>query len=135
MSYFYLYSRAFIIRLYIRVRLILMTLIILVIETLLFNIISALIRVLIKYSLRIKVLVLKVNTLITLLLKRIKGAEDTLLFKLELELKGILYYLSFSSFSSLLELLVKESLDSNLLLNNPKLEKLNKILFIVRINR
>jgi hypothetical protein len=135
MSYFYLYSRAFIIRLYIRVRLILMTLIILVIETLLFNIISALIRVLIKYSLRIKVLVLKVNTLIALLLKRIKGAEDTLLFKLELELKGILYYLSFSSFSSLLELLVKESLDSNLLLNNPKLEKLNKILFIVRINR
>jgi hypothetical protein len=135
MSYFYLCSRAFIIRLYIRVRLILMTLIILVIETLLFNIISALIRVLIKYSLRIKVLVLKVNTLIALLLKRIKGAEDTLLFKLELELKGILYYLSFSSFSSLLELLVKESLDSNLLLNNPKLEKLNKILFIVRINR
>jgi hypothetical protein len=111
-----------------------MTLIILVIETLLFNIISALIRVLIKYSLRIKVLVLKVNTLIALLLKRIKGAEDTLLFKLELELKGILYYLSFSSFSSLLELLVKESLDSNLLLNNPKLEKLNKILFILRIN-
>jgi hypothetical protein len=88
-----------------------------------------------EYSLRIEVLVLKVNILIALLLKRIRGAEGALLSKLELELKGILYYLSSSSSSSLLELLAKESLGFNLLLNSPKLGKLNKILFIIRINK
>jgi hypothetical protein len=81
------------------------------------------------------VLVLEVNALITPLLKRIRGAEGALLFKLKLELKGILYYLFSSSSSFLLKLLVKESLGSNLLLNNLKLKKLNKILFIIKINK
>ena len=67
-----------------------MTLIILVIRTLLFNIVSALIRVLIEYSLRIEVLVLEADTLVVLLLKRIGGAEGAPLSKSESELEGIL---------------------------------------------
>jgi hypothetical protein len=89
-SCFYLRSRAITIRLYIQVRPIPITLIILVIETLLFNIVSALIRVLIEYSLRIEVLVLEVDTLVVLLLKRIGGAEGAPLSKSESELEGIL---------------------------------------------
>jgi hypothetical protein len=112
-----------------------MTLIILVIETLLFNIVSALIRALIECSLRIRVLVPEADALIALLLKRIGGVEGALSSKSELELKGILYYSSSSSSLSSLELLAKESLGSDLLLNNLKLRKSNKISFIVRINR
>ena len=112
-----------------------MALMILVIGTLLFNIVSALIRVLIEYSLRIGVLVLEADTLVAPLLKRIRGAEGALLSKLESELEGILYHLSSSSSSSLSELLAKESLGSNSLLDNPKSGKLNKISSIVRINR
>jgi hypothetical protein len=89
-SCFYLRSRAITIRLYIQVRPIPITLIILVIETLLFNIVSALIRVLIEYSLRIEVLVLEADTLVILLLKRIGGAEGAPLSKSESELEGIL---------------------------------------------
>jgi hypothetical protein len=89
-SCFYLRSRAITIRLYIQVRPIPITLIILVIETLLFNIVSALIRVLIEYSLRIEVLVLEADTLVVLLLKRIGGAEGAPLSKSESELEGIL---------------------------------------------
>jgi hypothetical protein len=96
-----------------------MTLIILVIRTLLFNIVSTLIRVLIKYSLWIGVLVLEADILVALLLKRIKGAEGALSSKSELELEGILYHLSSFSSLSLLELLAKESLGSNSLLDNP----------------
>ena len=58
-------------------------------------------------------LVLEVDVLIALLLRRIRGAEGALLSKLELELKGILYYLSSSSSLSLLELLAKESSGSD----------------------
>jgi hypothetical protein len=79
--------------------------------------------------------VLEVNVLIALFLKRIKGAKGALSFKLKLELNNILYYLSSSFSSSLLELLAKESLDFNSLLNNLKLRKLNKISSIVRINK
>jgi hypothetical protein len=108
-----------------------MTLIILVIRTLLFNIVSALIRVLIEYSLRIGVLVLEADVLIVLLLKRIKGAEGALSSKSESESEDILYYSSsFFSLSSL-ELLAKESLGSNSSLDNLKSGKLNKIPFIV----
>jgi sulfur transfer protein SufE len=77
------------------------------------------------------------DALVALLLGRIEGAESALWFKLELESEGILYYSSSSSSSSsssLLELLAKESSDSNSLLDNPKSRKLNKILSIVRIN-
>jgi hypothetical protein len=112
-----------------------MTLIILVIGTLSFNIVSALIRVPIECSLRIGVLVLEVDILVVLLLKRIGGAEGALSSKSELESEGILYYLSSSSSLSSLELLAKESLGSDSSLDNPKSRKSNKILFIVRINR
>jgi hypothetical protein len=112
-----------------------MTLIILVIGTLLFNIISALIRALIKYYLQIRVLVPEADTLVAPLLERIGGAEGALLSKSESESEGILYYLSSSSSLSLLELLAKESSGSNSSLNNPKLGKSNKISSIVRINR
>jgi hypothetical protein len=56
-----------------------------------------------------------------------------LLLELELELKGRLYYLSSLSSLFLLKRLAKESVDSNLLLNNLKLRKLNKSSFIVKI--
>jgi hypothetical protein len=79
--------------------------------------------------------VLEADTLIVLPLRRIEGVEGALSSKLELELDGILYYSSSSSSSSLLELLAKESLSSNSLLDNPKLGKLNKISSIVRIDR
>jgi hypothetical protein len=134
-SCFYLRSRAFAIRLYIRVRPIPMTLMILVIGTLLFNIVSALIRALIECSLRMGVLVPEADALVALLLKRIGGAEGALSSKLELELKGILYYSSSSSSLSLSELLAKESSGSDLSLDNLKSEKSNKISSIVRINR
>ena len=79
-------------------------------------------------------MVLEADILIIVLFKRIKGGiKDALLFKLELKLKGILYYLSFLSSLSLLKRLTKESIDSNLLLNNPKLKKSNKSDFIVKI--
>jgi hypothetical protein len=108
---------------------------ILVIRTFSFNIVSALIRVLIEYSLWIGVLVPEADTLVVLLLERIKGAEGALLSKSELESEGILYYSSSSSSLSSLELLTKEILGSDSLLNNPKSGKLNKISSIVRINR
>jgi hypothetical protein len=108
---------------------------ILVIRTFSFNIVSALIRVLIEYSLWIGVLVPEADTLVVLLLERIKGAEGALLSKSELESEGILYYLSSSSSLSSLELLTKEILGSDSLLDNPKSGKLNKISSIVRINR
>jgi hypothetical protein len=77
--------------------------------------------------------VLKADALIIILFKRVEGgAKGALLFTLELELKGILYYLSSSSLS-LLERLIKKSIGSNLLLNNLKLKKLNKSDFIVKI--
>jgi hypothetical protein len=105
---FYLYLRAFIIRVYIRLRPIPVTLIILAIGTLLFNIVSALIRVLIECSLRIRVLVLEADTLEALLLKRTEGGtEGALSSESELDLEGILYYLSSSSSLSLLERLRK----------------------------
>jgi hypothetical protein len=72
-SCFYPRSRAFTTRLYIRVRPIPVTLMILVVRTLSFNIVSALIRVLIEYSLRIRVLVPEADTLVALLLERIGG--------------------------------------------------------------
>jgi hypothetical protein len=82
-----------------------------------------------------RILILEVNILIVLLFKRIKGAESTLSFKSKSESEVILYYSSSSSSSSLLELLNKESLSFNSLLNNSKSKKLNKILFIIRIDR
>jgi hypothetical protein len=72
-SCFYLRLRAFAIRVYIRLRPISVTLMILAIGTLLFNIVSALIRVPIECSLRIGVLVLEVDTLEALLLERTEG--------------------------------------------------------------
>jgi Mn2+/Fe2+ NRAMP family transporter len=134
MSCFYPRSRVFTIKLYILIRLIPVTLIILAIGILSFIIISALIRVLIKCSLRIKVLILEVNILIILLLKRIERVKGASSFKSKLKSKGILYYSSSSSFSFLLELLIKESSDFNSSLNNLKSKKSNKISFIMRIN-
>ena len=79
-------------------------------------------------------MVLEADILIIVLFKRIKGGiKDALLFKLELKLKGILYYLSFLSSLSLLKRLVKESIGFNLLLDNLKLGKLNKSNSIVKI--
>jgi hypothetical protein len=83
----------------------------------------------------IRVLVPEVDALIALLLKRIGGVEGALSSKLKSESEDILYYLSSSSYLSLLELLAKESLGFNSLLDNPKSGKLNKISSIVRINR
>jgi hypothetical protein len=111
------------------------TLIILVIGTLLFNIVSALTRALIEYSLRIGVLVPEADALVAPLLERIGGAEGALLSKSESELKGILYHSSSFSSLSLLELLAKESSGSNSSLDNLKSGKSNKISSIVRINR
>ena len=82
-------------------------------------------------------MVLEVDALIIILFKRVKeGAKGAWLFKLELELKGILYHLSsLSSLSSLslLERLAKENIGSNSLLNNLKLRKSNKSDFIIKI--
>ena len=64
-SYCYPRSRAFATRVYIRLRPIPVTLIILAIGTLSFNIVSALIRVSIEYSLRIRVLVPEAEALDT----------------------------------------------------------------------
>jgi hypothetical protein len=87
---------------------------ILAIGTLLFNIVSALIRVLIECSLRIGVLVLEADTLEALLLERTEGgAEGASSSESESDSEGILYYLSSSS-----------SLSSS---DNPKSGKLNKI--------
>jgi hypothetical protein len=74
------------------------------------------------------VLVLEADTLIAPLYRGgIKGlAEGALLSKSELESEGILYHSFSSSSSSLLERLAKEGADSNSLLDNPKLGKLNK---------
>jgi len=81
-----------------------------------------------------EVLVLEAEALNTPLFKRIGGgAEDALLLELELKSEGILYYSSSSSSLSLLKRLTKESISFNLLLNNPKLEKLNKSNFIIKI--
>jgi hypothetical protein len=67
------------------------------------------------------VVVLEVDILIVVLFKRVEGgAKGALSFKLELELEGILYYLSSLSSLSLLERLAKESIGSDLLLNNLK---------------
>jgi hypothetical protein len=56
-----------------------------------------------------------------------------LLLESESESEGILYHSSFLSSLFLLERLAKESVDSNSSLDNPKLEKLNKSDFIVKI--
>jgi hypothetical protein len=78
--------------------------------------------------------VLKANTLIIILFKKVKeGAKNTSSFKLKLKLKGILYYLSPLSFLSLLKRLTKESIDSNSSLNNLKSGKLNKNNSIIKI--
>jgi hypothetical protein len=78
--------------------------------------------------------VLKADILIIVLFRRVKGeAKGALSFKLELELEGILYYLSSLSSLSLLERLAKESIGFNSLLNNLKLGKLNKSNSIVKI--
>jgi hypothetical protein len=128
MSCFYPRSRAFTTRVYIRLRPIPITLIILAIGTLLFNIVSALIRVPIECSLRIGVLVLEADTLEALLLKRTEGgAEGALSSESESDSEGILYHLSSSSSSSLSERLTKESVGSDSSLDNPKSGKLNKI--------
>jgi hypothetical protein len=110
---FYLRSRAFAVRVYIRLQLIPVTLIILAIGTMSFNIVSALIRVLIECSLQ--------------------RAEGALLLESELESEGILYHSYSSSSSSLLERLVRESAGSNSLLDNLKLGKLNKSDSIVKV--
>ena len=134
-SCFHPRSRAFAVRLYIRVRPIPVTLMILVIGTLLFNIVSALIRAPIECSLRMGVLVLEADALVAPLLERIGGAEGALSSESELELEGILYHSSSSSSLSSSELLAKESSGSDSSSDNPKLGKSNKISFIVRINR
>jgi hypothetical protein len=78
--------------------------------------------------------VLKVDVFIVILFRRARGgAKGALLFKLKSELKGILYYLSSSSSSSLSERLVRESIGSNSSLDNPKSGKLNKSNSIVKI--
>jgi hypothetical protein len=111
------------------------TLIILVIGTLSFNIVSTLIRALIECSLRIGVLVLEADALVALLLERIRGAEGAPSSESESESEGILYYSSSSSSLSLSELLAKESSGSDSSSDNPKSGKSNKISSIVRINR
>jgi hypothetical protein len=132
--YFYLRSHTFTIRVYIQLQLIPITLIILAIGTMSFNIVSALIRVLIECSLQIGVLVLEAEVLDTPLFRRIGGgAEGALLLESELESEGILYHLYSSSSSSLLERLMRESAGSNSLLDNPKLGKLNKSDSIVKV--
>jgi hypothetical protein len=68
---------------------------ILVIGTLLFNIVSALIRALIECSLRIGVLVPEADALIALLLKRIGGAEGALLSESELDIIPFVFFLFF----------------------------------------
>jgi len=60
-------------------------------------------------------------------------AEGALLSKSESEPKGILYYLSSSSSSSLLERLAKEGVGSDSSLDNPKSGKSNKSDSIVKI--
>jgi hypothetical protein len=73
-------------------------------------------------------LVLEVDTLEALLLKRIEGGtEGALLLESESDLEGILYYLSSSSSLSSSERLTKESVGSDSSLDNPKSGKLNKI--------
>ena len=73
------------------------------------------------------------DTLIVVLFRRAGGgAKGASLFELESELEGILYHLSSSSLS-LLERLAKESIGSDLSLDNPKLGKSNKSDFIVKI--
>jgi hypothetical protein len=74
------------------------------------------------------------DTLIVVLLRRVGGGpEGASSFKSELELEGILYYLSSLSSLSLLERLAKESTGSNSSLDNPKSGKLNKSDSIVKI--
>jgi hypothetical protein len=102
--------------------------------TLSFSIVIALICALIECSLQIGVVVPEVDALIVVLFGRAEeGAKGALLSELESELEGILYYLSSSSSLSLLKRLAKESIGSNSLLDNPKLGKLNKSDFIVKI--
>jgi len=105
---------------------------ILAIGTLSFNIVSALIRVLIEYSLRIRVLVPEVDALIAPLPERIRGVEGAPSSKSESESEGILYYSSSSSSSSSSELLAKESSDSDSSSDSPKSGKLNKSSSIVK---
>ena len=79
-------------------------------------------------------MVLEADTLIEPLLKRVEGgAGGTSLLKSELESEGILYHLSSLSSLFSLERLAKESVDFDLSLDNPKLEKLNKSDSIVKI--
>ena len=77
--------------------------------------------------------VLEADILIVVFFKRVEeGAKGALLSELKLESEGILYHLSSLSLS-LLERLAKESIGSDSSLNNPKLKKLNKSDFIVKI--
>jgi hypothetical protein len=110
------------------------TLIILAIGTLSFNIVSALIRVPIECSLRIGVLVPEAEVLDALLFGRTGGgAEGALSLESESELEGILYHSSSSSSSSSSERLVRESTGSDSSLDNPKSGKLNKSDSIVKV--
>jgi hypothetical protein len=78
--------------------------------------------------------ILEANILIIVLFKRVEGgAKSALLFKLELELKGILYHLSSLSSLSLLKRLTKENIGSNSLLDNLKSRKSNKSNSIIKI--
>jgi hypothetical protein len=80
------------------------------------------------------VVVLEADALVVILFRRVReGAKGALLSELELELEGILYHLSSSSSLSLLERLVKESVGSDLSLDNLKLKKSNKSDSIVKI--
>ena len=133
-SYCYPRSRAVAARVYIRFRLIPVTLMILDKGTLLFSIVIALIRAPIECSLQTGVVVPEADALVVILFGRAGGgAKGASSSKLESELKGILYHSSSSSSSSLLERLAKESVGSNLLLDNLKSGKLNKSDSIVKI--
>jgi hypothetical protein len=74
------------------------------------------------------------DALIVVLFGRAEGgAKGTSSSKLESELEGILYHLSSLSSLSLSERLAKESVGSNLSLDNLKLGKSNKSNSIVKI--
>ena len=79
-------------------------------------------------------MVLEADALVVVLFRRVGGgAKGALSSKLESESEGILYHLSSSSSSSLLERLAKESAGSNSLSDNPKSGKSNKSDSIVKI--
>jgi len=108
---------------------------ILAIGTLLFNIVSALIRVPIECSLRTGVVVPEADALIGPLLGRAEeGAGGASSSESESESEGILYHSSSSSSSFSSERLAKEGAGSDSSSDNPKSGKSNKISSMVRIN-